>query len=38
MATSTFSLRLVLPGVPDSDDACITRLRALIAGHDGISL
>ncbi len=38
MATSTFSLRLVLPDVPDTADACITRLRTLIAGHDGISL
>lgn len=38
MATSTFALRLVLPDVPDTADACITRLRTLIAGHDGISL
>ena len=38
MTTSTLSLRLVLPDVPGAEDACIARLRTLIAGHDGISL
>lgn len=38
MAASSFSLRLVLPDVPDGEDACITRLRSLIAGHEGVSL
>lgn len=38
MTTSTFSLQLVLPDIPDAEDACVRRLEDLIAAHDGVSL
>lgn len=38
MATTTISLRLTLPDVPDAADGCVTRLRGLIQERGGIAL
>ena len=38
MADAQFSLELLLPEVSDAQDACVSRLRGLIAAHEGVSL
>ncbi len=38
MADAQFSLDLLLPDLPDAQDACVSRLRGLVAAHEGVSL
>ena len=38
MATAEYSLRLVLPEVPDAQDVCVARLHRLVEAHPGIRL
>ena len=38
MADAQFSLELLLPDLPDAQDACVSRLRMLVAAHQGIAL
>ena len=38
MADAQFSLDLLLPDLPDAQDACVSRLRGLVAAQDGVSL
>jgi Cd2+/Zn2+-exporting ATPase len=38
MADAQFSLDLLLPDLPDVQDACVSRLRGLVAAQEGVSL
>jgi Cd2+/Zn2+-exporting ATPase len=38
MADAQFSLDVLLPDLPDAQDACVSRLRMLVAAHEGVSL